>query len=169
MVVFLTNRANLQSKRLHDRIKRRLRPEFDDVRRTRAEPRDSGPYRVAGAVDPRTFLDDPDYPTVTARIEVGFGLQTGVPHEYYWCNWIEPDRGVLVGWHQDGTHDDLGPVYLQVNDESTVVDRRAAHFVDSHPLDVVERRLVALDDAVTAVQWDDGRPVGLDPTAPVVA
>jgi len=162
MVVFLANRANLQSKRLHDRIQNRLSGEFETVRQRRAEPREAGPYRVVGEVNPREFLDDDEYPVTAGRIEIGFQLQTGELHEYYWFNWIEPDRSLLVGWHQDDTHDDLGPVHLQVNDGATPVAHEPAQFIDSHPLDVVGRRLNSFRDAVRAVEWEQGRPVGLD-------
>ena len=165
MVVFLANRGNLQSKRLHDRIQGRLSGEFENVRHRRAEPREAGPYRVVAEVDPRQFLDDGEYPVTAARVEIGFQLQTGEPHEYYWFNWIEPDRSLLVGWHQDDTHDALEPVHLQVNDGATPVAHEPAQFIDSHPLDVVERRLKSLRDAVLAVEWEQGRPVGLDSTA----
>jgi len=163
MVVFLANRANLQSKRLHDRIQNRLSSAFDTVRRRRAEPRESGPYRVVAEMNPRQFLGDDEYPVPTARIEIGFQLQTGEPHEYYWFNWIEPARRLLVGWHQDETHDALGPVHLQVNDGGTAVDHHQAPFIDSHPLDVVAQRLTSLPTVVTAVTWEQGRPVGVDP------
>jgi len=165
MVVFLANRANLQSKRLHDRIRSRLSGEFKTVRRRRAEPREAGPYRVVADVNPRQFLEDDKYPVTTARVEIGFQLQTGVPHEYYWFNWIEPERSLLVGWHQDDTHDDLGPVHLQVNDGKTPVEHQQAQFIDSHPLDVVEQRRNSLRDLVFAVEWEQGRPVGLDPVS----
>ncbi|WP_235019763.1 hypothetical protein [Natrialba sp. INN-245] len=112
-------------------------------------------------MNPRKLLNDEAYPTTIARVEVGFQLQTGEPYEHYWFNWIEPERQLLVGWHQDDTHDNLGPVHLQVNDSATAVDHRPADFIDSHPLDVIERRLESLPHAVTAVEWEDGRPVGL--------
>lgn len=166
MVVFLANRANLQSKRLHDRIKNRLGTEFDNVRRRRAEPREAGPYRVIGDVNPRQFLGD-EYPVTTARVEIGFQLQTSEPDEYYWFNWVEPERNLLVGWHQDDTHGDLGPVHLQVNDGATAVDHQPARFIDSHPLDVIEHRHNSLHDAVVAVKWEQERPVGLDLSASV--
>ncbi|RLM59734.1 hypothetical protein DVK02_03105 [Halobellus sp. Atlit-31R] len=154
MVVFLANRANLQSKRLHDRIQNWLSGAFENVRRRRAEPREAGPYRTVTEVDPRQFLGDDEYPVATTRIEIGFQLQTGEPHEYYWFNWIEPERSLLVGWHQDDTHDDLGPVHLQVNDGATPVAHEPAEFIDLRPLDVVERRLNSLRDAVLAVEWE---------------
>lgn len=162
MTVFLANRANLQRRRLHDRIKNRLRAEFTDVQRRRAVPREPGAYRVVGEVNPRAFLGDEEYPETAARLEVGFRLRTGGEYEHYWINWIEPERALLVGWHQDDTHEELGPVHLQVNDGGTAVAREPAHFLDSHPLDVVSRRIDELEDAVSAVEWNDGRPVGLN-------
>lgn len=168
MVVFLANRANLQSKRLHDRIQNRLTGEFDNVRRRRAEPREAGPYRVVGDVDPRQFLDDETYPATTARLEIGFQIQTSDPYEHYWFNWIEPDRSLLVGWHQDDMHTDFGPVHLQVNERAAAVDHQAAQFIDSHPLDVIEQRLGELPSAVHAVEWDDHTPVGFDSSASVI-
>lgn len=166
MVLLLANRANLQSKRLHERIQNRLGGEFDNVRWRRAEPREAGPYRVVGDADSRQFFDD-DYPVTEARIEIGFQLQTGEPYEHYWFNWIEPDRNLLVGWHQDDTHNDLGRVHLQVNDGATPVAHEPARFIDSHPLAVVEHRLDSLRDAVLAVNWEQGRPTGFDSTVSV--
>jgi hypothetical protein len=167
MVVFLANRANLQSKRLQDHILNRLSSEFETVQRRRAEPHDPGHYRVVAEVDPRQFFADDEYPETAARVEVGVQVQTGVPYEYYWFNWIEPERSLLVGWHQDDTHDDLGPVHLQVNDGATPVAHEPAEFIDSYPLDVVEHRLNSLRDVVLAVEWEQGRPVGVDSTVTV--
>ena len=160
MVVFLANRSNLQGKRLHDRIQNRLTGEFDNVRRRRAEPREAGPYRVVGEVNPRQYFSDAEYPTTTARIEIGFQLRTTASFEYYWINWIEPDRSLLVGWHQDDTHGDLGPVHLQINDGTTTVAHQPAEFIDSHPLDVLAHRLASLQDAVSSVEWENGRTIG---------
>jgi hypothetical protein len=168
MFVFLANRANLQSKRLHDRIQNRLSGTVENVRRRRADPREPSPYRIVGDVHSRQFLGDAEYPATTARIEIGFQLRSSHPYEYDWFNWIEPDRSLLVGWHQDDTHDDLGPVHLQVNDGAIPVAHEPAQFINSHPLDGFERRLTSLRDAVLAVEWEQGRPVGLDTSASVV-
>lgn len=45
MAIFLANRANLQSKRLHGCIQNRLHGTFENVRRRRTESREDGPYR----------------------------------------------------------------------------------------------------------------------------
>ena len=81
MVAFLADRANLQSTRLHDRIKDRLSADLQNVRRRRADPRDAGPYRVVGDVNPRHLLGDDAYPTTTARVEIGFQLRADNPYE----------------------------------------------------------------------------------------
>ena len=162
MVVFLANRANLQARRLHDRIVNRLRGSCEMVRRRRAEPHESGLYRVVGEVTPRGFLGVDAYPTDDARIEIGVRLETEVSHEHYWCSWIEPERGLSVGWHQDGSHDDLGPVHLQLDSGRSVVERQAATFIDAHPLAVVARRLASLPAVVEGVAWEDGAPVGIE-------
>lgn len=168
MVVSFANRENLQSRRLHNRIGNRLEAEVSTVRRRRAEPREAGPYRVVGEVNPRRVLANDEYPETVARIEIGSQLRTSEADEYYWFNWIEPDRSMLVGWHQDERHRNVGPVHIQVNDGTTAVEHEPASFIDSHPLEIVEQRLESLQDAVFAVEWEDGRPVGLDSSASVI-
>mgnify|MGYP005850568259 CR=1 FL=1 len=161
-MVFLANRANLQARRLHDRIATRLRAMGDTVQRRRAERGEPGPYRVVGEATPQQFLGVDTYPIDDARIEIGFRLETKGAHEHYWWHWIEPARGLTIGWHQDETHPDLGPVHLQLDSGGSVVDRQAATFIDAHPLAVVARRLASLSEVVQAIEWDDGEPVGID-------
>lgn len=163
MVVFLADRTNLQARQLHRRIRNRFQSDdrFDTVQLRVAEPREPGPYRVVTRVDPRGFLEDPSYPVTTARIETGFQLDTEADHEYYWFNWIEPDRGALLGWHRDRDHPDLGPTHLQCDRGETAVDRERATFLDEHPMAVFEARLRQLPDALERVEWEDGRPIGL--------
>lgn len=162
MTLFLANRSNLQLRRLHDRIKRRLRAEFEAVRRRRARPSEPGSYRVVGEADPRIFLGRESYPATDARVEVAVRLRTDDPHEHYWFNWIEPDRTFLLGWHRDDDHPELGPVHVQVNQAGTAVDHESAQLVDEHPLAIVEARLKQLPDVLDRVVWDDGGVVGID-------
>jgi hypothetical protein len=163
MVLFLANRSNIQTKRLHRRIKNKLGGEMSHIRLRRARARDPGPYRVVGEVNPRQYLGDTDYPVTSARIEIGFKLRGGDAYEHYWINWIEPDRKLLVGWHQDDDHESLGPVHLQLNRGPHAIDHKSARFIDAHPLDVVEKRLAEIPAAVEAVEWVGSMPEGLDP------
>jgi hypothetical protein len=164
MVVFLADRDNIRIRQLHRRIKNRFQSDdrFDVARLRVAQPREPGPYRAVGQVDAQRFLDDSSYPIHTARIEVGFQLPSHRSHERYWFNWIESDRTVLVGWHQDDTHPDLGPVHLQVNQGATTIDREPAAFIDQHPMAVVEARLQQLPATVPRIEWVDGTTVGIE-------
>jgi len=117
---------------------------------------------VVTEVDARLFLDDTSYPTSEARIEVGFDCVGTAGRDQYWINWIEPDRSLLAGWHQDETHSEFGDVHLQVSHENTTVEHLPAEYIVSHPLDVLSRRLNQLPQTVEAVQWQDDRPIGFD-------
>ena len=81
------------------------------------------------------------YPIAEARLEVRFWFPADVEHEYYRLNWIEPDRDLMIGVHQDASHPDLGPCHLQLDYQGSVVDRQLMVFIDAHPLAVLEKRL----------------------------
>jgi len=164
-VIFLANRSNLQLRRLHrERIANRFESDnlFTAVQFCRANIRSPGKYRVVAAVDARLFLDNASYPSSEARIEVGFDSVGTAGRDQYWINWIEPDRSLLVGWHQDETHPEYGEVHLQVSHENTTVEHLPAEYIESHPLDVLSRRLNQLPRTVEAVQWQNGHPSGFD-------
>lgn len=163
MVVFLANRDNIRLKRLHRRILNRLQSDgrFTDVQLRVAETRERGPYRVVARTNPRSFLGDETYPVTETRIQIGFEAQGHVDHEFYWWNWIEPGRNFLLGWHQDDDHPEDGPVHVQVSDESRVIARQPARFIDEHPMAVVEARLEQVPEALDAVEWQDGNVTGI--------
>lgn len=164
MALFLAGREHIRIRQLHRRIKNRFQSDdrFETVRFRVAEPRDPGPYRVIGDVDAQRFLADTTSSTTTARIEIGFQIPDRSSHEWYWFNWIEPDRQFLLGWHRDGDHPNLGPTHMQVNQGGTAVDHESAVFIDKHPMAVVEARLQQLPNALTRVRWKNGTAVGIE-------
>lgn len=163
-MVLLADGGGLGNKRVHRRIKNRFQTDaaFDAVRLRVASHRERGPYRVVAETNPRTFLGDSRYPTQMARLEIGFDLQAGTDHDWYWFNWIEPERSLLLGWHQDDDHPEHGPVHLQVTQSNTSVDHKPAQFIDKHPMAVVAARLDQLPDAIDAIRWENGEVVGVD-------
>lgn len=164
MVTFLADRDDIRTRALHRRIANRMQSDHDfgPVQSRVSEPREPGPYRVVADVNPQSFLDDDAYPGTTARLEAGFALDGEPDHDRYWCNWVEPDRRLLLGWHQDGTHPDLGPVHVQVNQHDDVVAREPATVIDKHPMAVVEARLGQLPAALARVGWDRDTVVGIE-------
>jgi hypothetical protein len=161
MGVFLADRNHLDVRGLHIDIKNRFQSDdrFDTVQLTVAGRRDPGPYRVVAAVDSRVLVSEEAYPPTTGRIEVGFTL-TDTP-EHYWLHWIDPERDLLVGWHRDDDHPDLGQTHLQGNHDGTSLGRRSASTIDAHPLAVLEARLEQFPQVLSGVQWTDGDPVGV--------
>lgn len=151
MVGFLAGRDRLRSRRLHVHIKNRLQTDdrFRTVRLRVATPEEPGPYRVVADTRRGQFVD-PTWSDRTARLEIGFRLPTESTHEHYWINWIEPDREVLVAWHQDRGHADLGPDHLQVEGPDVNVRHESAVFLDEHPMAVVEARLDQLSSTLEA-------------------
>lgn len=164
MVVFLADRADVQARQLHRRIRNRFQSDgyFKAVQLRIAGPREPGPYRVVAQTDSRLFLDDEGYPAMDARVEVGFELRGPNHHDHYWFNWIEPERDFLFGWHQDDDHPDLGPVHVQVNQGGEPIEHVAATFVDAHPMAVPVARIDQLENVLSNVEWEAGTVVGLD-------
>lgn len=162
-MVFLANRANLQNKRLHRRIRTCLQNEAGcrSVQLRVASHREPGPYSVIAEADPQQWLKTTDYPVETGRLEVGFDVETGTGYDHYWINWIEPERQLLLCWHQDTDHPDLGPVHLQLAHGDAVIDREMVEFLDDHPLSVFEVRLGQIPSAVTDIEWKDDHALSL--------
>nr|WP_241964420.1 hypothetical protein [Halorubrum sp. 48-1-W] len=123
----------------------------------RYRPSRRRPRYVVADVDPTTFLSDA-YDVETARLEVRFWYPPGVDHEYYRINWVEPDRNLMVGFHQDADHPDRGPCHVQLDYEDVPVDRHGVAFLDAHPLAVLDDRLRQFSSAIDSIHWENGRP-----------
>ncbi|MFD1570532.1 hypothetical protein [Halorubrum laminariae] len=84
------------------------------------------------------------------RLEVGFDVEVGTDHDFYWISWIEPERNLLLGWHQDDDHPEYGNVHFQLSQSDADTLRESAEYLDMHPLAVVEARLDQLPAVVHA-------------------
>ena len=157
-MIFLANRDGLDNKRIHRRIKNRLQSDsvFSSVQLRISTPREPGPYRVIADADPKNFLEDSSYPIKRARLEIGFDVKTGTDTDFYWISWIEPERSLLLSWHQDDDHPEHGEVHFQLNQSDSVTLRESAEYIDKHPMAVVEARLDQLPDVIHAVAWENG-------------
>lgn len=156
LITFLAHRDRLTrdaiQKRLHDRLVKQA-----GCRNVRYVPSRIRRRYVYADVDPAMFLDAA-YPIDDARLEIRFWKPARAAYEYYWINWIEPDRNLLVGWHQDDEHDALGNCHIQLDYRNETVVRKAARFIDAHPLAVFERRLEQVPEALDRIRWEDDEP-----------
>ena len=72
--------------------------------------------------------------------------------------WVESDRNLMVGWHQDETHIDLGECHFQIDYQGKTVQREAAVYLDTHSLNVVDQRTADLVNVLDALTWDAEGP-----------
>lgn len=156
LIILLGHRDRLTRDSLHERILNRLTKEgwCNTVRYVPSRIRRRA---VHAQVDP-TVLLEAEYPVDNARLEVRFWKPASPSYEYYWINWVEPERELMIGWHQDGEHDTLGECHVQLDYGSETVTREAARFIDAHPLAVFEHRLEQLPAALAGIRWEDEKP-----------
>jgi hypothetical protein len=123
----------------------------------RYRPSRRRPRYVVADIAPATFLGEP-YDAESARLEVRFRYPAGVAQEYYRINWVEPERNLMLGFHQDADYQGLGPCHIQLDYDGTTVDRYGATFLDEHPLAVLDERLQQFATALAAIRWEAGSP-----------
>jgi len=149
-MIFLAGRDRYTQRTLlrdvHDRLTNQAGCEDVRYRPSRRRPR----YVIAD-VDPTAFLSN-SYDAATARLEIRFWYPAGVDYEYYRLNWVEPERQLTLGFHQDADHPELGSCHLQLDYEDRPIDRHSATFLDAHPLAVLDHRLQQLPAALEAVE-----------------
>lgn len=135
-------------KQLYQRVHNRLSSAtpFADVRYVPSRIR---PRRVVADVDAAAFVGE-SYPASTARLEIEFLLRED--WDRYWIQWIESERDLACGWHQDETHPELGTCHFQVEFPDGSTTRDSAEFLDEHPLVIVERRLDELPRKLRALE-----------------
>lgn len=155
-MIFLADRARYTQRTLlretHNRLQKQ--PGCESVR---YRPSKRRPRYVVADTDPLAFLGE-SYDSDDAQLEIRFWYPQGVGHEYYRINWIEPTRDLMLGFHQDADHPDLGRCHIQLDHEASNMNRHGATFYDIHPNSVLEKRLQQVPDALAAVQWQNGQP-----------
>lgn len=162
-MIFLAKRDGLNHKRIHRRIKNRLQSDslFNFVQLRVSTHREPGPYRVIAKTDPREFLEDSSYPVKTVRLEIGFDVEVSIDNDFYWFSWVEPERSLVLGWHQDDDHPEYGEVHFQLDQSDSDTLRESAEYIEKHPMAVVEARLDQLPDVVQTVKWNNGTATGV--------
>jgi hypothetical protein len=112
---------------------------------------------VRATVDASGFLGA-TYPVETVELQLSFGFPPNRNYDCYEIQWVERDRDLMLGWHQDDTHMDLGECHFQIDYQGDTVQRDAAMFLDAHPLNVYEQRLNHLAEILNSLTWENERP-----------
>jgi hypothetical protein len=159
-MLFFANRANLDKRRLLTRIHNWLQTQTGDdgpVEDVWYHPSKLNKSEVRATVDPAVFLQT-TYPADEAQLQVSFDFPQDRESDYYRIQWVESERELMVGWHQDETHPDLGNCHFQIDHQGETIQQVGATFVDAHPLNVFDQRIDHLVVALDGLTWTDGVP-----------
>lgn len=155
-MIFLAGRNRYTQRTLLRDVRDRLSNQAA-CRDVRYQPSRRRPRSVVADVDSTTFLGN-SHGAERARLEVRFWYPAGDEYEYYRLNWVEPERDLMLGFHRDSDHQNVGPCHVQLDYGDAVVDRHEATFLDVHPLAVLDHRLGQLPKAVAAIHWNECEP-----------
>ncbi len=160
-MIFLANRANLDKRtllsRIHNQLSTQVTTESSPVEQVWFHTSSGNKVGVRATIDAPTFLNT-TYSVDQAELQVSFDFPPNRPYDYYKIQWVESERSMMVGWHQDETHMGLGECHLQLDYQGETVQRDAASFLDTHPLNVFEQRMDQLVNVLDCLTWDDGSP-----------
>jgi hypothetical protein len=160
-MIFLANRANLEKRtlltRIHNRLQTQVPDEESPVTEVWYQISKANKVGVRATLTPEEFLQT-SYPIADVELQVSFDFPQAYSYDFYRIQWVEPDRELMIGWHQDEMHTDLGKCHFQVDYQGETVQRETATFLDSHPLNVFDKRIDDLVDVLTALTWDNNVP-----------
>lgn len=161
-MIFLANRANLDKRtlltRLHNRLGTQVTTEDSPVEQVWYHTSSGNKSGVRATIDAPTFLRTA-YPVDEAELHVTFDFPPNREYDFYNLQWIEPERNLMIGWHQDETHMDLGECHFRIDYQGTTVQRNAATFLDTHPLNVFDQRIDHLVEILDSLSWTNDHPL----------
>jgi hypothetical protein len=104
------------------------------------------PVRLVATLDRALFFDQM-LDAGEAMLE--FEWRPHVERDEFRIQYNEPEIPWSCGWHQDETHESLGPSHFQVDHRDWAVSHReSASFTDSNPMAILETCLSELRDRV---------------------
>ena len=160
-MIFLANRANLDKrtllKRIHNRLQTQASEDISPIEQVWYHTSRGNKTGVRARIVPGRFLDT-TYPVGEAELHVEFDFPTTHTYDFYNIQWVESDRSLMIGWHQDETHIDLGECHFQIDHQGETVQRESAVFLDTHPLNVFDQRIEDLVSVLVALTWEDTTP-----------
>lgn len=160
-MIFLANRANLDKRtlltRIHHSLQTRAADESSPIEQVWYHPSAATRVGVGATIDAPAFLAT-SYPVEEAELHVSFDFPPNRAYDFYEIQWVEADRSLMIGWHQDDTHMEFGECHFQIDHQGETVQREPATFLDTHPLNVFDERTEQLASVLDSLTWENGRP-----------
>lgn len=146
--------THLHRYEVHKRVATRLRRE-PGVVAVDTDPSPMRPVRLVAALDSEAFLGQTqtqDQSQVAGDATLEFEWRPQPDRDEFRIQYSESEMPWSCGWHQDQTHDDLGPTHFQVDHEAWASSyRESASFSDPHPMAILETCLNHLRDRVLSL------------------
>lgn len=160
-MIFLANRTHLDKRtlltRLHNRLQTQATTENSPVEQVWYHTSAGNKTGVRATISAPIFLGS-EYPVDDAELHVSFAFPSNYLYDFYKMQWVESERNLMIGWHQDETHMDLGNCHFQIDYRGKTVQRNESAFLDSHPLNVFEQRTDDLVTILDALRWENDQP-----------
>lgn len=135
--------THLHRYEVHKRVATRLRRE-GGVATVEAKPSPMRPVRVVATLDRAVFFDQ-NTDGGDATLELQWRPRS--ERDAFRIQYNEPGMPWSCGWHQDETHENLGPSHFQVDHDAWPTPyRESASFTDSNPMAILETCLTELRD-----------------------
>jgi len=137
--------THLHRYEVHKRAATRLRREAG-VTTVVADPSSMRPVQLTATLDQTTFFDQHGEGS-EATLE--FEWRPRSERDAFRIQYTELGTPWACGWHQDETHENLGPSHFQVDHEAwSTPYRESASFSDPNPMAVIETCLSELRERV---------------------
>ena len=160
-MIFLANRTNLDKRtllsRLHNRLQTQTSTAESPIKQVWYHTSAGNKVGVRAVIEASQFLDH-EYPVDDAELHVSFAFPSNYSYDFYKIQWVESKRDLMLGWHQDETHMDLGNCHFQIDYRGETVQRDPSAFIDSHPLNVFEQRTAAVVTVLDELRWNNDHP-----------
>jgi hypothetical protein len=160
-MIFLANRVNLDKRtlltRIHDHLQSEVPAEDSPVEQVWYHTSAGNKVGVRATINASRFLGT-SYQVDEAELHVSFDFPPNHAYDFYEIQWVEADRDLMIGWHQDETHMDLGECHFQIDYRGETVQLEKAVFLDMHPLNVYDRRTDDPVDTLNELTWENGHP-----------
>jgi len=110
-MIFLANRANLDKRtlltRIHNRLQTQVPNEESPIEQVWYHTSAGNKAGVRATISPEEFLHT-SHPVAEAELQISFDFPDTHAYDFYRIQWVESDRNLMLGWHQDEMHMDLG-------------------------------------------------------------
>jgi hypothetical protein len=160
-MIFLANRTNLDKRtvltRFHNRLQSQATTENSPVETVWYHTSTGNKVGVRATIAAPTFLGS-EHPVDDAELHVSFTFPSNSSYDFYKIQWVESERDLMIGWHQDETHMDLGKCHFQIDYAGETVQRDESAYLDSHPLNVFEQRTEDIVSVLDELCWENDRP-----------